>query len=339
MVSTVGILGFGAIGAAFASRFSRRARVSVIVDGDRLDRYRREPTTVNGGPCDVTYVSPTGISTTGVPETHDDAGTSTPHQAVPRAAAPLDLVLFSVKAAQLDQAIELARPFIGQHTIVISLMNGIHSEQRIRDSIGHGRVLLSTSMAIDATRDGRHVTFSTIGYVSYGTTTDDPSPEESDAMTELSTFLASCGIPHRTPPDMRRAMWWKFMVNCGANQVSAVLGAPYGVFANPKGPAATLMADAQREVIAVAASLGIELPEDGIAQCQRDIATLDPTKYTSMAQDMLHHRSTEADIFGGEITELGRERHVPTPVNTTLWRIIKAREGMWDGNRKDDNGK
>ena len=183
-------------------------------------------------------------------------------------------------------------------------------------------------MAIDATRNGRHVTFSTIGYVSYGTMTGTPTSQESDAMSEIGGFLDDCGIPRRVQKDMRRAMWWKFMVNCGANQVSAVLGAPYGVFADPEGHAATLMASAQREVIAVAASLGIELPEDGIDQCQRDIATLDPTKYTSMAQDMLHRLPTEADIFGGEITELGSERHVPTPVNTTLWHIIKAREGM-----------
>ncbi|MCA1783985.1 MAG: hypothetical protein LC679_18000 [Intrasporangiaceae bacterium] len=58
-------------------------------------------------------------------------------------------------------------------------------------------------------------------------------------------------------------MWWKFMVNVGINQPSAVLRAPYGAFQKPA-PAYALMMALVAEVRAVAAAEGVDLTEDDV---------------------------------------------------------------------------
>ena len=51
-----------------------------------------------------------------------------------------------------------------------------------------------------------------------------------------------------------------------------------------------------------------------------------PEKKTSMLQDLEAGRQTEIDYFAGTVVKFGRECGVPTPVNETMWCLVKARE-------------
>ena len=58
-------------------------------------------------------------------------------------AEPADLVIFAVKATALDSAIETARCVIGPDTAVISMMNGISSEEILGEAFGRERILFT----------------------------------------------------------------------------------------------------------------------------------------------------------------------------------------------------
>lgn len=120
------------------------------------------------------------------------------------------------------------------------------------------------------------------------------------------------------------SLWWKFMINTGVNQVSAVLRAPYGTFQDRESPARSLMIAAQREVIEVASASGVELGSDAIPRWLAVLDTLSPTGYTSMAQDVLAHRPTEVETFAGEIVRLADPAGIPVPVNATLLYLLRA---------------
>ncbi|MCF8127878.1 MAG: hypothetical protein K9N10_05160 [Deltaproteobacteria bacterium] len=49
-------------------------------------------------------------------------------------------------------------------------------------------------------------------------------------MLRVQSTFENAGITWETPRDMIRILWWKFMINVGMNQASAVMGAPYGAF-------------------------------------------------------------------------------------------------------------
>ena len=64
------------------------------------------------------------------------------------------------------------------------------------------------------------------------------------------------GIDYKISDNISHTMWWKFMINVGINQTSAVLKAPYGVFQTL--PIAYEWGEsAMREVVALSEKVGI----------------------------------------------------------------------------------
>ena len=292
------LLGLGAVGAAYASRFAEAgAEVRVVVDPARADRYRSAPTVVNGREYAFALLD-------------DDV--------------PAELVIVAVKSPQLDEAIDLLRPSLGDKTVVLSLLNGISSEAQLRAGLPGARVPYAISVGIDAVRDGREVHYSSLGRILFGDATNTEPPATD--LSRVAGLLGSAGIPHHIPADMLHELWWKFLINVGANQVSAIIRAPYRVLQDRDQPARQVMIAAQREVIAVANASGIALAESDLDRWLQVLDGLAPDNYTSMAQDALAGRPSEVDIFAGEMVELGRRTGVPVPVNTTLYGLLKSAE-------------
>ena len=75
--------------------------------------------------------------------------------------------------------------------------------------------------------------------------------------------LSRAGLAWETPVDMMRMLWWKFMINVGVNQASAVLRAPYGVF-QKSADARAVMAELMLEVIALAQKAGVRVTTDDL---------------------------------------------------------------------------
>jgi 2-dehydropantoate 2-reductase len=133
------------------------------------------------------------------------------------------------------------------------------------------------------------------------------------------------GIAYETPVDMIRMMWWKFMVNVGMNQASAVMRAPYGVFqSSPE--ARALMESLMLEVVALAKASRVNLKNQDVNEWYPVLDTLSPTGQTSMLQDVEAGRKTEVEMFGGKVVELGHTFGIDTPYNQTVVRIIQVLE-------------
>jgi 2-dehydropantoate 2-reductase len=124
---------------------------------------------------------------------------------------------------------------------------------------------------------------------------------------------------------MIRTLWWKFMINVGINQASAVLRAPYGVFQSlPE--ARDLMESAMQEVILLARAMNINLSGKDVDEWLAFLSTLAPGGKTSMLQDVEAGRKTEVEIFAGKVISLGKAYNRRTPVNETLFKILRVME-------------
>jgi len=303
-VTIIGVIGLGAVGASYAARISDahpEAELRVVADGPRAERVRREGVVVNGERYRFPAVEP-GQSVT-----------------------PADLVIVAVKCHHLPEAIEQLAGQVGPDTIILSLLNGITSEAELRAAYPQASIPLAVAVGIDAVRDEAGVRYTTLGWVEFG----DPVPGEPSAgVVRLEGLLAAAGVPFVVKSDMLHALWWKFLVNTGVNQVSALLEAPYGLV-QTAGPARDLMIAAQREVVAVAQASGVDLTEDDIVRFLDVLNTLGPENFTSMAQDALAHRRTEVDQFAGIVVELGERYGVSTPVNAVLLQAFLAKHQLW----------
>ena len=83
------------------------------------------------------------------------------------------------------------------------------------------------------------------------------------------------------------------------------------------------------EIVAVAHATGVPLDADEAwAHALTTFREVGPHT-TSMAADVLAHRRTEIDAFCGEVTRLGAEHGVPTPVNWVVGNALKAVEATY----------
>ena len=303
-IETVAIVGLGAVGASYMSKISEcvpEKNMRVIASGGRADRIRAG-IAVNGRK----YFFPVLV-----PE--DETG-------------PVDLLIFSVKNHQLAQAISDARSQIGSDTIIMSLLNGVTSEETIERTCG-AKALYSIAMALDATREGDNTVYSTIGTIQFGEATNEKG-NYSRSVTLVRDLLEAAGIPYEIPADMKWALWKKFMINVGMNQTSAILRCPYKTLHKSQ-EARLVMRRAMEEVTAVASHEGVILTENDINDAFARIDKLSPEGRTSMAQDVEAKRKTEVEMFGTTVAELGKVHGVKTPVNELLRSLILAIESSY----------
>lgn len=300
-IKTVSIFGAGAMGASYAGILYDMDRESVhfVAGGNRYEHLRRKGIIVNRVHYTIPVVTPDDQDTPGD-----------------------DLVIVAVKYHHLPQTIEDMKNRIVENTIIISVMNGIDSEEQIGAVFGMERVLYAIAVGIDAVRQENSVVYSTQGKIYFG------EPKNiilSERVKRLKSFFDRAGIFYEIPEDMIRIIWWKFMVNVGINQASAALNATYGDFQTS--PAArNLMESAMKEVIQIAKAEGIQLSEDDIAKWYQVLSVLSPSGKTSMLQDVEAGRKTEVEMFAGKVLELGRKHTIPTPVNERLFKTIREIE-------------
>ncbi len=186
-------------------------------------------------------------------------------------------------------------------------------------------MLYSITVGVDAVRTGSSVNYTSLGKIVFGEATN--TAPYSEAVAWLTQLFDRCGLAWEVPADMIKQLWWKFLINDGVNQVTAILKAPYRVVQEAS-PARDLMVAAQREVVAVARAHGIGLDQTDIDSWLRVLEGLGPDQYTSMAQDALAGRPTETDVFGGAMRQMGARLGIPVPVNTCLHQLLKAAERL-----------
>ncbi|MFH0822783.1 MAG: ketopantoate reductase family protein [Pseudomonadota bacterium] len=299
-INKVAILGAGAMGAAYASKFFEASSFSTVLVArePRYDRLKAEGLVVNGKPYSI-------------PVVHPDETTP-----------PADLVIVALKNHHLAEAVSDLKNIVSPETTLISVMNGLDSEEYLRAAYGAEKVLYAVALGIDAVREGNSVIYTKPGRVLFGEA-DNSRPGE--RVLRVQEAFERAAVPFETPPDMMRMLWWKFMINVGVNQASAVMRAPYGVFQSSP-DARALMEALMSEVIALARHIGVNLGEQDIAGWYTVLDTLSPEGKTSMLQDIEAGRKTEVEAFSGKMAELGRSHGVPTPVNQTLLNIIRVLE-------------
>ena len=275
--------------------------LKIIADEDRIKRYQEHKIYCNGEPCQFHYV--------------------TPDEAV----EPADLLIIAVKYNGLKEAIQAVKNYVGEHTIIISLLNGITSEVIIGEAYGMDKVLYCVAQGMDAVKLGNKLTYDHMGMLCFG---GKDSDEVSQNAKDLVAFFTAMDLPFELDKDMYRRQWGKFMLNVGVNQTVAVHQSNYGGVQR-EGKARETMIAAMREVIALSEKEGVHLTEADLIYWLKVLGTLSPNGKPSMAQDVEAKRFSEVELFAGTVVELGKKYGVSTPINQELYDKIKAIEDQY----------
>ncbi len=300
-IKTIAIVGAGAMGAAYAAMFTDVGSFSVffLASGERYHRLKNQPLTVNGRAYAISVLQPEEVQ------------------------EGVDLVLVALKHHHLLGAVQNIKAVVGTETIILSVMNGLESEEIIGSVCGMDKMVYAIAVGIDAVREKNHFTYARPGKIIFG---EGLVKDGGGRVPRLQEALTRAAIPNEVPTDIKRVMWWKFMINVGVNQASAVLRAPYGVFRS-SADALALMQLLMQEVVMLAAEVSVKLSHKDVDEWLAVLSTLAPEGKTSMLQDIEAGRKTEVDIFAGRVVAMGVQHGVATPVNQTIMHIIKVMEG------------
>ena len=80
------------------------------------------------------------------------------------------------------------------------------------------------------------------------------------------------------------------------------------------------------EAVAVGSAAGVQLSAEPIITEVLKLGSAMPEAVSSTAQDIARGKPTEIDSLNGFVVRKGAELGVPTPVNQTLFRLVKLLE-------------
>jgi 2-dehydropantoate 2-reductase len=234
-----------------------------------------------------------------------------------------DYGIVATKAIHTGAAIAQVAHVFDENSAVCSVQNGVGNEEIIAEHVK--LVIRGTTFPA-----GHPIAPGHIGYDIKGDTWVGPFEPTNTPMAkveELAGLITRAGMNTIPLKDARGAQWTKLIFNAATNPVGALTLLHHGA-ATRFAPTGQLFNDLIAEGEAVARKLGIELHGDPRALVQKG-ANAPGRHRASMLQDVLAKRQTEVDFMNGAIVQWGEKIGVPTPLNRTMWALIKGLEQAW----------
>ena len=233
----VALIGAGAVGAYFIYGFTNQNDISfcVVAEGERAERLRKEGIVIN----EQTYY---------------------PEIKSPEEAKGADLILVCTKHHGLHSTLDMIETMTEEHTTVVSLLNGIDSEEIIAERIGKEHLLYSVMRISSERRNGKihFVPETTIG-VSIG---EKQNPEPTERVLAFAELMKRAGLKCTIEKDILLNQWEKYSMNIIYNLPQAVLGVGFGAYYDSRNVAA-IRDRMFEEVCKVAKAEGIPLTKQG----------------------------------------------------------------------------
>jgi 2-dehydropantoate 2-reductase len=305
-INKVALVGAGAVGSYVIWGLSKCDDVSfgVIADGERAQRLRDEGIEIN----DEVY--------------HPQVWT-------PEEAKGADLIIVALKYGALPGALDDIAAAVGENTTVMSIMNGVDSEEIIAERIGQEHMLYSL-IRVTSARKGHSVHFNpdvTIGII-YG---EAQAPYDSERVQAIARLFDKTTIKYRVTEHIMPEIWVKFRLNVCNNLPQAILGAGVGCYKDSEHMKA-IRKGLRSELEAIAKAKGIDMDAafNYSKQGVQNGCGTQASRYSTL-QDLDAKRHTEIDMFSGAIMRMGQELGIPTPYNEYTYHMIKALEEKNDG--------
>lgn len=300
---SVAILGAGAVGCYVLWGLSHKTELDlcIVADGERKKRLTGSGLIINGQKY-------------------------TPAIKTPEEARGADLLIVCTKYTALEESLEDIKAIADDHTVVMSLLNGVDSEDVIARVIPENQIVYSLIKVASERRDNE-VKFdpeTTIGII-YGEKDMSRSQERIEA---LDILFSNTGINYRSTDVILSEIWSKFRLNVANNQPQAMVSCGVGAYQDSE-HVAFIQGKLRDEVDAVAKAKGIDISLAD-ASSFRGSKVQKRARYSTL-QDLDNKRHTEVDVFAGAMVKMGKELGVPTPYNELTYHMIKALEEKNDG--------
>ena len=239
-------------------------------------------------------------------------------------AARADLILLAVKSTDTVAAAKTLSPVLRPDALILSLQNGVDNCARLRPYIAQAAFPAVVYVAVGMQGPGRVKHFGR-GELVIGDPESSPLSRAEDSLRVIAGVFESAGMPCAVSPEIKHALWKKFLVNCTYNGISALGQIPYGEMVRlPQ--IQSLIEALTEEFIQVAQAEGVDLSREEAALANQSIAQTMPGQRSSTAQDLARGKPTEIDYLNGVIVEIAHRHGISVPTHRAIHGLVKMLE-------------
>ena len=289
MNRTVAVLGPGAVGGSLAVRLSLGGVRTICV-----------------APPEVTGI----IALAGLMVETEGKTLAARPEITDRLEEPVGLLLVTVKAPALEEALDLVDPAAVASGVVLPLLNGLEHMEILRDRLGP-RVAAGSVSHYQAYRAGRVQIIETTPGPLITMASDDVSRRELEDVAEL---LHVARLEVRIGTSEKRVLWRKASRIAPLAAATAATGRPVGELRRDPEWRPRLER-AVGEACAVAAADGVSL---NVGEQWAIIDAMPSDLTPSAARDVAAGRRSELDAIVGAVLRAGKRLEVPCPALTEL---------------------
>jgi 2-dehydropantoate 2-reductase len=294
----VAVLGPGGIGGLLAALLARR--------GDRV--------TCLAPPATAAHLAEHGLElrspTLGDAKVVVEAATRLDH--------PVDVVFVTVKATQLEAAVEAVPAEVLSDGLVVPFLNGIDHMAWLRERYPAGQVVAGT-IRIESTRVGPGLIEHASPFAVVELAVADPSRREQ--VEALGARLAATGLDVTIRDDEAATLWSKLSVLAPIALVTTWTAAPLG---EARARHTDELMAVAREIVAAARADGVDLDE---AATLAILERVPDTMRSSMQKDAAAGRPIELDAIGGAVLRAAERGGTEAPVTARLVADLRQRFG------------
>jgi 2-dehydropantoate 2-reductase len=298
----VAVMAAGAVGGYFGARMAAAGHdVTFIARGANLEAIRKNGLSIESVHGNV-HLEKANVT--------DD----------PATVGPVDAVLFAVKLWDTEKSAEQMKPLLGSNTRVITLQNGVDSYERLAPIIGADRAIPGVTYVVSVIdRPGVIKQTSQFQTIICGTVDGKPDAP----LTAFVDAAKAASINITLSDNIARDRWQKFIFLSATSGATAITRMPMGPILADADTRA-LFRSIMSETLAVGRAKGVDIDPGYVDERMAFAdANTPPTMKASMANDLDRGNRLELDWLAGQVSRLGKELNVPTPVNDLIYAALK----------------
>ncbi|MEZ9230417.1 2-dehydropantoate 2-reductase [Vibrio amylolyticus] len=235
----------------------------------------------------------------------------------------VDLLLVTVKAWQVENALTPLLSSINNDCILLFMHNGMGAIDPLRDRLQAYPVLLAT------TTHGALRTGSTKLHHAGKGTTQIGAYNAQGQQCEFMADVLNHSLPHVIwNPHIKTALWQKLAINCAINPLTALHQCRNGDLA--KKQYQQKLDAIIKEVCLVMTAEGVNTLANELLFTVHQVITATARNFSSMHQDIVHKRPSEIDFITGYLIDTAKHHKIATPENEALYQAIKQIESSWN---------
>lgn len=235
-----------------------------------------------------------------------------------------DVIFLCVKNYSLEEACAQIRHAVGEHTVVIPVMNGVDPGDRARAALGRGTVVDSLIYIVAFIgADGGVVQQGNFAKMHIGIRNADARGQQ--AVAQVSDLLTEAGVEHSVADDIELEIWRKYILNCAYNVATAAYDNNVGQLrADPL--KSKEFEDLVTEAYEVARAKGVAVrPEHRLDFFNRFHHVYRDDATSSLQRDVNAGRRAEIETFSGYLVREAARLGVEVPVSEKMYGLLLQR--------------